>query len=109
MEQDPLAWQLEQVEKLKELAAAMGWKVSSKQYKFELNRIHQQAKGEEASADPEEKEEKITWPPFKGCGSRAIRAPTRTRTPLGSGCSASCRLAGGSMTRAARTRMRRAG
>ena len=66
MEQDPLAWQLEQVEKLKELAAAMGWKVSSKQYKFELNRIHQQAKGEEASADPEEKEEKITWPPFKG-------------------------------------------
>jgi len=63
---DPIEWQLEQVEKLKELAAAMGWKETSKQYKFELNRIHQQAKREEASADTEVKQEKIKWPPFKG-------------------------------------------
>jgi hypothetical protein len=63
---DPIEWQLEQVEKLKQLAAAMGWKETSKQYKFELHRIHQQAKGDEACADTEEKEERITWPPFKG-------------------------------------------
>ena len=66
MEENPLKWQLEQVAELNKLAAAMKWKETSKEYKFELKRIHLQAKGEEASADTEPKVEKIKWPPFKG-------------------------------------------
>ena len=68
MEDDPVAWQLEQIDQLKKLAAAMGWKESSPQYKFELKRIHLKAKGgdDAAAAVEVKKEVKMTWPPFKG-------------------------------------------
>ena len=79
MDKDPLTWQLEQVEQLKKLAVVMGWKESSKEYKFELNRIHQQAKGEDASADNEEKVKKISWPEFKGW----VRGASGTRQGRG--------------------------
>ena len=59
-------WQAELVAILKKLAADMGWMETSKEYKYELKRIHLQAKGEDASADTEAKVEKISWPPFKG-------------------------------------------
>ena len=51
---------------LKKLAVDMGWKESSKEYKYELKRIHLQAKGEEASAGVEGVKVKMKWPPFKG-------------------------------------------
>jgi hypothetical protein len=66
MEDNPVQWQLEQVAELKKLAVAMNWKETSKEYKFELKRIHLKARGEDESADTEVKQEKIKWPPFKG-------------------------------------------
>ena len=64
--ENPLVWQAELVAILKKLAADMGWMETSKEYKYELKRIHLQAKGEDASADTEAKVEKISCPPFKG-------------------------------------------
>jgi hypothetical protein len=64
--ENPLVWQAEQVAVLKKLAVDMGWKESSKEYKYELKRIHLQAKGEEASAGVEGVKVKMKWPPFKG-------------------------------------------
>ena len=66
MEENPVQWHLEQVAELKKLAVAMNWKETSKEYKFELKRIHLKARGEDESADTEVKQEKIKWPPFKG-------------------------------------------